>query len=115
MTSLRTLTSPVVTGSLANGQLWAKEYGVPEQSIYNYETMPRIADNKDIDIVYVITPNALHAEGVIVAARAGKHVMKGKQKQKVRSNNKKLDVEYKMIAYNTRTMRSQDLNVKKRE
>jgi glucose-fructose oxidoreductase len=40
--------------------------------------MPRIADNKDVDIVYVITPNSLHAEGVIVAAKAGKHVISEK-------------------------------------
>src|SRR5436305_13067282 len=47
----------VVTGSPAKGQQWAKQFGFPEQNIYSYETMPRIADNKDIDIVYVITPN----------------------------------------------------------
>jgi glucose-fructose oxidoreductase len=37
--------------------------------------MARMADNKDIDIVYVVTPNGLHAEHVIAAAKAGKHVI----------------------------------------
>ena len=37
--------------------------------------MARIAGNPDIDIVYVVTPNGLHAEHVIAAAKAGKHVI----------------------------------------
>jgi glucose-fructose oxidoreductase len=69
----------VVTGDPAvKGKQWAANYGFPETSIYNYETMPRIADNKDIDIVYVITPNSMHADGVITAAKAGKHVISEK-------------------------------------
>ena len=34
-----------------------------------------MADNPDIDVVYVVTPNALHAEHAIKAAKAGKHVL----------------------------------------
>ena len=34
-----------------------------------------MADNKDIDVVYVVTPNALHARDTLKAARAGKHVL----------------------------------------
>ncbi len=65
----------VVTGSPAKGARWARDYGFPEKNIYGYETMARIADNPDIDIVYVVTPNALHAGHAIAAARAGKHVI----------------------------------------
>jgi predicted dehydrogenase len=36
--------------------------------------MHRLADNADIDVVYVVTPNALHADHTIAAAKAGKHV-----------------------------------------
>jgi len=65
----------VVTGVKEKGEQWAKEYGFPEKNIYSYDTMNRLADNKDIDIVYIVTPNGLHAEHAIAAARAGKHVI----------------------------------------
>jgi glucose-fructose oxidoreductase len=68
----------VVTGSPDKGRRWARDYGFPEKNIYGYDTMARLADNPDIDIVYVVTPNALHAEHCIAAAKAGKHVISEK-------------------------------------
>src|SRR5690349_7686343 len=65
----------VVTGSKEKGEQWAKDYGFPVKNIYSYDTMAQMADNKDIDIVYVVTPNGLHAEHAIAAAKAGKHVI----------------------------------------
>lgn len=65
----------VVTGSREKGQEWAKTHGFPAGSIYNYDTMGRMVDNPDIDIVYVVTPNGLHAQHAIAAAQAGKHVI----------------------------------------
>jgi predicted dehydrogenase len=65
----------IVTGTPAKAVAWKARYGIPDRSIYDYQTMERMADNPDIDIVYVVTPNALHAEHAIHAARAGKHVL----------------------------------------
>jgi glucose-fructose oxidoreductase len=65
----------VVTGDPAKGARWAQEYGFPPSSVYGYDTMARLADNPDIDIVYVVTPNGLHAAHCIAAAKAGKHVI----------------------------------------
>ena len=65
----------VVTGSRSKGEKWARDYGFPEDNIYGYETMERMAGNPDIDFVYVVTPNGLHAEHCIAAAKAGKHVI----------------------------------------
>lgn len=68
----------VVTGTPSKEDRWAKKYNIPEKNIYNYETLDRIADNDDIDIVYVVTPNSLHPEYTIRAAEAGKHVISEK-------------------------------------
>jgi len=65
----------IVTGTPAKAVKWKAQYGIPDKSIYNYDTMQRMADNPDIDVVYVVTPNALHARDTIKAARAGKHVL----------------------------------------
>ena len=64
----------IVTGTPSKAEEWKKKYGLPENSVYDYQTMHRMADNKDIDIVYVVTPNALHLEHALAAAAAGKHV-----------------------------------------
>jgi len=65
----------IITGTPSKAETWKAKYGIPDRSIYNYETMDKLADNPDIDVVYVVTPNALHAEHTIKAARAGKHVL----------------------------------------
>ena len=68
----------VVTGHPEKGEKWAADYGLNRKNIYNYENFDRIADNPDIDIVYVVTPPALHPEFAIRAAKAGKHVISEK-------------------------------------
>src|SRR5688572_31336923 len=52
----------IVTGTPSKAVEWQKRYGLPETSIYDYQTMGRMADNEDIGIVYVVTPNAMHLE-----------------------------------------------------
>ncbi len=64
----------IVTGTPAKAQAWKAKYAIPERSVYSYDTMHRMADDPSIDIVYVVTPNALHAQHTIRAAQAGKHV-----------------------------------------
>ncbi len=65
----------IVTGHPAKAELWKAQYQIPDKNIYNYDNMEKMADNPDIDVVYVVTPNALHAEHSIKAAKAGKHVL----------------------------------------
>ena len=66
----------VVTGDpQGKGRRFAAQYGFPEKNVYTYEQIPRLADNPDVDIVHVVTPNGLHAAHTIAALQAGKHVM----------------------------------------
>jgi glucose-fructose oxidoreductase len=65
----------VVTGSPEKGRHWARVHDFPEKNIFGYDTMAGLANCPDIDVVYVVTPNALHAQHVIAAAKAGKHVI----------------------------------------
>ncbi len=65
----------IVTGTPAKEKKWAEKYNIPAANIYNYDNFDTIADNKDIDIVYVVLPNSMHADFCIRAAKAGKHVI----------------------------------------
>src|SRR6185437_15463984 len=64
----------VITGTPEKAQGWQARYGIPERNVYTYDTMERMAENPDIDVVYIVTPNAEHPEQTARAARAGKHV-----------------------------------------
>jgi len=54
---------------------YGSQYKVPASNIYNYADFDQIATNEDIDIIYVVLPNSMHAEYTIRAAEAGKHVI----------------------------------------
>ena len=65
----------LVSGHPDKAKKLAARYGVAEASIYNYDTYEKLRDNPDVDVVYVVLPNSMHAEYTIRAAKAGKHVM----------------------------------------
>jgi glucose-fructose oxidoreductase len=65
----------IVTGTPAKAEAWKTKYNLKDQNIYNYENFDEIAKNDEIDIVYVVLPNALHKEFTIRAAKAGKDVI----------------------------------------
>ncbi|MBB5859326.1 Gfo/Idh/MocA family protein [Xanthomonas arboricola] len=64
----------IVTGTPAKIPQWQAKYGIADRNVYNYENFDRIADNDDIDVVYIVTPTHLHAPLTLRAAAAGKHV-----------------------------------------
>ena len=65
----------IITGSPDKVPKWQQEYEIPDGGVYDYKNLEKIADNKDVDIIYVVTPTALHAEYVLRALEAGKHVI----------------------------------------
>ncbi|MBM6581535.1 Gfo/Idh/MocA family oxidoreductase [Microvirga sp. BT689] len=64
----------LVSGNRQKAEQVASRYGVDTRDLYDYQTFDRIADNPEVDVVYVILPNALHAEYTVRAFKAGKHV-----------------------------------------
>ena len=64
----------IVTGTPAKVPRWQQQYGIAARHAYDYASLPRIADDHEIDVIYVVVPTALHAKYAIMAAEAGKHV-----------------------------------------
>jgi glucose-fructose oxidoreductase len=64
----------IVTGTPSKIDTWKSKYSIADSNVYDYASLPRIANNPDIDVVYVVTPTSLHAKFAIMAAEAGKHV-----------------------------------------
>jgi predicted dehydrogenase len=96
----------LITGSPEKGKMYGAQYGIPENKIYDYKNLEKIANDPDIDVVYVITPPGTHHEFVMRALKAGKHVscekpMTGDLKQAIEmveeanKRNKRLGVGYR--------------------
>ena len=64
-----------VSGHADKANKLAQRYGVSSENIYNYENYDSLKDNPEIDIVYVVLPNGMHAEYTVRALQAGKHVL----------------------------------------
>jgi len=71
------LSKPValVSGHPDKANQVAAFYGIDPKQIYSYENFDSIKDNPEIQAVYIILPNSMHAEYTIRAHKAGKHVL----------------------------------------
>ena len=64
----------IVTGTPSKVPMWQDQYGIESANVYSYDTMAGLIDNPNIHVVYIVTPNHLHMQYAIAAARAKKHV-----------------------------------------
>jgi len=64
----------IVTGTPSKAEAWQKKYNIPDKNIFNYQSYEQLANNDDIDIVYIVLPPSMHKEYVVRGANAGKHV-----------------------------------------
>jgi glucose-fructose oxidoreductase len=64
----------IVTGSPEKIPKWQAKYGIEDKNVYNYENYEGIADNPDIDVIYIVLPPSMHAEYTIRGANTGKHI-----------------------------------------
>jgi len=65
----------LVSGHPEKANRIAAEHRLPSSAVYNYDNFDRIAADPEIDVVYIVLPNFLHAEYTIRALKAGKHVL----------------------------------------
>jgi predicted dehydrogenase len=64
-----------VSGHPEKANKLALRYGVNPKNIYNYQNYDSIKDNPDVDIIYIVLPNGMHAEYTVRGFQAGKHVL----------------------------------------
>lgn len=65
----------LVSGSPDKAKATAARMGLSDDAIYDYAGFGRIADDPRIQLVYILLPNALHADYTVRALKAGKHVL----------------------------------------
>lgn len=64
----------IVTGSPNKIPQWKRKYNIPDRNIYNYDNLHEVANNPEIDVIYIVLPNSMHKRYSLIAAEAGKHV-----------------------------------------
>ena len=64
-----------VSGRPEKARQLAQVYGVDPKNIYNYDNYDSLANNPEIDVIYVVLPNSMHPEYTIRALKASKHVL----------------------------------------
>ena len=64
----------IISGTPGKVDKWQKEHGIKDGNVYSYDTMDQIADNDEIDVIYIVTPTATHKDFAVRAANLGKHV-----------------------------------------
>ena len=64
-----------VSGHPDKANKLALRYGVNPKNIYNYQNYDSIRDNPEVDVIYIVLPNGMHAEYTIRGLQAGKHVL----------------------------------------
>ncbi|MGB2632970.1 MAG: Gfo/Idh/MocA family oxidoreductase [Candidatus Acidiferrum sp.] len=64
-----------VSGHPDKANKLAARYGVDPKNIYNYQNYDSIKNNPEVDIIYIVLPNCMHAEYTIRGFQAGKNVL----------------------------------------
>jgi predicted dehydrogenase len=68
----------LVSGHPDKANKLALRYGVNPKNIYNYQNYDSLKDNPEVDIIYIVLPNGMHAEYTVRGFQAGKHVLSEK-------------------------------------
>ncbi len=64
----------LVSGDREKARKIAEQYGIAQEGIYDYAGYERLADNKQVQAIYIVLPNSMHAEYTVRGAKMGKHI-----------------------------------------
>ena len=64
-----------VSGHPDKANKLALRYGIDPKNIYNYQNYDSIKENPEVDIIYIVLPNGMHAEYTVRGFQAGKNVL----------------------------------------
>jgi len=65
----------VISGDRSKAGKIAAQYGIKDSSIYDYKSYEDIGRNPDVQVIYIVLPNSMHAEYVLRGAKSGKHIL----------------------------------------
>lgn len=73
--ALASLPGSALVAGVSRDAARAAGFAARHGALRGYDDYDRLLADPEVDVVYVATPNALHAGQVVAAARAGKHVL----------------------------------------
>jgi len=96
----------LISSDKNKAETWKSKYNLDECKVYTYDDFDKIAKDKNIDVIYIITPVGTHKDFALKSFKAGKHVLTEKTMAKSpeegmqmldasRNANKKLMVAYR--------------------
>jgi len=65
----------LVSGHPEKANKLAQRYGVNAKDIYDYQNYDSLKENGEVDVIYIVLPNGMHAEYTVRGHQAGKHVL----------------------------------------
>ncbi len=65
----------LVSGEPDKAQKIAAQYGIKPSALYSYADYGRLAQNPEVEVIYIVLPNSMHLEYTVRGARAGKHIL----------------------------------------
>jgi len=65
----------LVSGDADKMSKIARQYGIKPSSCYSYKTYDELKNNPEVEVIYIVLPNSMHAEFTVRGAQAGKHIL----------------------------------------
>ncbi len=65
----------LVSGEPEKAAKIAGQYGIKPSSLYTYANYDQLAQNPEVQVIYIVLPNSMHMEYTLRGAKAGKHIL----------------------------------------